>query len=183
MGKISDIDYCNKIIRDFFSLKSVSRKFEFLGNNLITSYEKWLQIELSHFMDKQYNLSYLILEDEFKVRKDSFTDKTKVRPDIGFRPKGWKKESLIYIELKQNLDYKKCLKEMIKDFEKVDASLKWSKNRNNIRYIYLCGVFKNTENLKGSFFKEYIENNSVIDLSDGYLFKSIPNTQYSVFAF
>lgn len=113
MSKSKDIEYCHKIIREFFSLKSVSSKFEFLEKRNITSYEKWLQVELANFMNNKSDLSYLILEDQFEVRKNAIIEKSTVRPDIGFRPKGWKKDSLVYIELKQNLDYKKCLKEIL----------------------------------------------------------------------
>lgn len=134
-----DIIIVKRLIEDFISQKHFTKGLAQISEIGITGWEKWWQIELGIFVAEYPGIEEWDMEHPFDVdgRKADFTT---LYVDLGFTMKGWKGE-YVFLELKQNNDYKKCIDLMFKDAEKYEFLKNKSVEGIRKRSVFVVGMF------------------------------------------
>ncbi len=107
--------------------------------------------------------------------------------DIGFRLKGFSKSEMLFLELKQNGDWRRCIENMLLDVEKVDCAQTYSiENKIMIRNFFVVGIYPTGETPKKEV-HDYIQERAEdcgVDVDRAHVFtKFIQNTPFSVTMF
>jgi hypothetical protein len=94
---------------------------------------------------------------------------------------------MLFLELKQNDDWRRCIENMIKDSEKVETAQERSvDSKVRIRNFFVVGVYRNTDVSKKQV-HDYIEQRAQqedIPFERQHVFtKFIPNTPFGVTVF
>lgn len=144
---LRDLKMVSKLMENFFKSQNFVGGLNQISSIGITGWEKWWQIEFAVFIDNLDGIDEWDMEHEFEVdQRKGGGDRVYV--DFGFRVNDWKDE-YVFLEFKQNQDYKKCIDNMFKDAEKYEMvktrSTDGLKSRNN----FVVGIFE-------SFDMEYI---------------------------
>jgi len=180
---MDELSFCIRILNSFFSQQKIAKVISMIDKNDFSGWEKWFQIELAYNLSTNSKIAAFNIEEKFSVRKNSSISQTKIRADVCLRPKGWKKNSWIFLELKQNHDYKKCIRAMIKDCDKMWAAKKRSINGIEVRYLCVVGVFKLVNGLKKKDVIDYIDKIDPEIITDGYFIKKLKFSDYYLLVF
>ncbi len=112
---VEDLHVVKEIMDGFLSQDHVSKGLKQITEIGITGWEKWWQIELAIFLDEYPEL----IEWDMEIAFDTKNKATTLYVDFGLTMKGWDNK-YVFLELKQNNDYKKCIDLMFKDAEKYE---------------------------------------------------------------
>jgi len=180
---ISDFNFTKALLEKFFSSKTLQRKFDDIFEYEITDWEKWWQIELALYMARNDEIA-----DDWDIEESFYTDKRKqkckntIRVDLCFRRKGFNLEKFICLELKQNKDYKVCIRNMIKDAEKVFSAHKRSHNGAEVRELFVVGIYPSRSKKEVHNFIEAEIEKSKIEIRNHWT-KFIPGCNFSISMF
>ncbi len=112
-----DLDFLSdNILRPFFAQQKIIDVLKTLKNNDWAGWEKWLQIEILHFLTEHEKVS--AFNKELKFKKNPQQEKN-IFVDLGFKIKGTHGEELILVEIKRKKSLKTCLSESLKDAKKI----------------------------------------------------------------
>jgi hypothetical protein len=137
---LEDMRVVRELMNDFLSKSHIQKGLKQISEVGITGWEKWWQVELAIFLDEHPGIKEWDMEHEFEVdRRTSGGDRLYV--DVGFTMNGWSNE-YVFLELKQNSDYKKCIDQMFKDAEKFECLKKKSIDGVAKRSVFVVGLFK-----------------------------------------
>ena len=135
----TDFNYISELVDEFFSSDHIQNRFSIINNYDISGWEVWLQIEFSHFLGTHLSQPewHRELPIEYDKRKEKY--KTFFKPDFIIRKKGWRIDTYSAIEIKQHPNAASCIKNMIKDIDKVS---KMRTSQLDMRTLWVLGIFK-----------------------------------------
>ena len=136
----SDMKIVRSMMNGFISQPHIKKGLKQISEIGITGWEKWWQVELAIYIDEYPNIEEWDIEHAFEVDGRKFQNTT-LLVDFGFTMKGWNNQ-YVFIELKQNEDFKRCIDNMFKDAEKYEALKSKSKNGVSKRNVFVVGLFQ-----------------------------------------
>ena len=183
----NDFYYVAEHIDAFFNKGGVIRKLQLIESHEITGWEKWWQIEFVTWLAETDSIGEWVMEEKFYTDGRRRLEKDTVSIDIGFRLKGYSRDEMVFLELKQNMEMELCINKMISDAEKVffaqERSIEEGIKRRN---IFNVGVYPRGDLTKKSI-HDYIENrteDAEIEVERECIFtKFIKNTDLCVTVF
>lgn len=163
----SDYNYVFELIDEFFADDHIQKRFSIINSFDISGWEIWFQIEFSHFLAT--HLSRPEWYREFPIEYDKRKEKNKsfFKPDFIIRKKGWKIDTYTAIEIKQHPSVASCIKNMIKDIEKVS---KMKSSQLDMRTLWVLGIFKaNKEDDLDELVNEYVDDDYATYLTTDFI--------------
>ena len=116
---LQDMCTVKEMMDEFISQEHITKGLKQIAEIGITGWEKWWQIELAIFLDSYENIKEWDMEHEFEVDRRKYGG-DRLYVDFGFTLNDWSGE-YVFLELKQNNDFKKCIDMMFKDAEKCEV--------------------------------------------------------------
>jgi len=177
---MDELEYCFRLLEEFFGQSIIQKGLKIIENHKISGWEKWWQIELAMFLSEDEDIAEWDMEVPFSTDLRKNQKKDFISIDIAFRPKKLSRDKFIFLELKQNDDYVKCLRNMLLDSEKVFGSHSKSVDGIEIRSFFVVGVYLSVEKKEIINCLMEIHKDYNIELEkDEIRTKFIPNTNYS----
>lgn len=133
----SDFEYLTGLVDDFFAKSHIQKSLQLIHDQEITGWETWWQIEFSRFLyehitepewDREITLEY-----DYRMEKERWC----LRPDFIIRKKGWRRDSYVALELKQNPKLGACLNNMMADVQKL---YKLRQSEIDLRNFWVLGI-------------------------------------------
>lgn len=183
----ADFLFVREHISDFFDRGTVKRALDIIDDVGITGWEKWWQVEFAAWLAERDGIGDWVMEEVFLTDLRRESQKNSVAIDIGFRMKGFSTKEMLFLELKQNRDWRRCLENMLADAEKVYCAQTYSLENNiAIRNFFVIGVYPTAEMTKKDI-HDYIEDRAEelgISVEREHIFtKFVQNTPFSVTLF
>ncbi|MEK6762975.1 MAG: hypothetical protein AABY96_09690 [Nitrospirota bacterium] len=140
----------------FFKQSQIQTVLAMIADKDISGWEKWWQIELALFLSEHDDVAEWDMEEPFftDLRHDTSQDSLAI--DLCFRRKRHSTERLIFLELKQDQDWKRCVANMLSDAEKVYSAQSKSVFDAEIRNFFLAGIYISPNESKAEI-HDYIE--------------------------
>lgn len=178
----ADFDFTFDVLASFFKRAKVQRALQSIEDMEVTGWEKWWQIELALYMDEHPDVAEWDMEEPFFTDRRTSAQKDFVAVDLCFRRKKQSSDSLIFLELKQDVDWRRCVNNMMRDAEKIYSCQSRSHSGAAIRNFFVAGVHPSEAKAE---VRDYILDRAEkleidVDLVDS---KFIPNTNFSVTLF
>lgn len=182
-----DFSFVRDHVSDFFDRGSVKRALDLIDDVGITGWEKWWQVEFCSWLAEHDGIGDWVMEEAFFTDLRRNLAKDTIAIDIGFRLKGFSKSEMLFLELKQNGDWCRCIENMLLDVEKVDCAQTYSiENKIMIRNFFVVGIYPTGETPKKEV-HDYIQERAEdfgVDVDRAHVFtKFIQNTPFSVTMF
>ena len=184
---IKDHEFVAARLDEFFDLSRIQESLDAIEQIGITGWEKWWQVEFAKWLSEHVDISEWSMEEVFltDLRKTN-TTKDFIAIDIGFRRKGYSTAEMLFLEFKQNENWKLCVNNMVTDAVKVDHAQKRSENGLMIRNFFVVGLYF-TEDVTVTEIHDYIVKRAAMERFDvalSHIFtKAIKGTPYSVTMF
>jgi hypothetical protein len=154
----ADFSYVQARITEFFDRGTVRRSLDLMEQIGITGWEKWWQVEFAAWLSDHEHIAEWVMEEVFLTDLRKKTQKNSIAIDIGFRMKGHSKMEMLFLELKQNRDWRRCIENMLIDVDKVFSAQKYSvSNQLMIRNFFVVGVYPTGDTTKKDV-HDYVEN-------------------------
>ncbi len=182
----TDFGFVCDRVGEFFSRRTVGRALELIDEVGITGWEKWWQVEFAAWLSDHDQISEWVMEEVFLTDLRRNTSKNSIAIDLGFRMKGYSTKEMLFLELKQNHDFVRCVDNMLTDAEKLYTAQTYSGSGLKIRNFFLVGVYPSGE-LAKKVIHDYIvdraeERDIEVDRSHIWT-KFVPNSSFSVTVF
>lgn len=146
---VADFQYVRDRVDEFFGRRGVQRALNLIDDLGITGWEKWWQVEFASWLSEHDQISEWVMEEIFNTDLRCKTDKNSIAIDLGFRMKGFSTKEMLFLELKQNSDWRRCIENMLFDVEKVYSAQKYSvSNGLMIRNFFVVGVYPTADSSK-----------------------------------
>jgi hypothetical protein len=183
----ADFSYVRDKVNEFFRRRTVQRAFGLIDARSISGWERWWQVEFAIWLSGHDDVGDCFLEVVFNTDLRRNTEKDWIALDIGFRLKGFSRNELLFLELKQNSDWRRCIENMLLDVEKVYSAQKYSVNNGfMIRNFFVLGAYPTRDTTKKEV-HDYVQqraNELNISIERGHLHtKFVQNSPYSVTMF
>jgi hypothetical protein len=183
----ADFSFVQDRINEFFDRGTVRRALDLLDEVGITGWEKWWQVEFAAWLSDHDHIAEWVMEEVFLTDLRKKTQKNSIAIDIGFRMKGFSTKEMLFLELKQNNDWKRCIENMLVDVDKVETSQTYSEsNRLMIRNFFVVGVYPTGDTTKKDV-HAYVEGRAAeldIPLDKAHIFtKFVKDSPFSVTVF
>lgn len=136
-----DLDKISDVLLDFFKSRRVKDSLNSIHELKITGWEKWWQTELAIYLANADSIAEWDMEHPFDTDRRTGLEQGRMAIDIGFRLKRHTKDEWLFVELKQDDDYQRCINKMCRDIEKVFSARKYSFEGLKVRYIACAGAF------------------------------------------
>lgn len=153
----ADFSYVRDRVNEFFGRRGVQRALGLIDELGITGWEKWWQIEFASWLADHDQIAEWVMEEIFNTDLRLKTEKNSIAIDLGFRMKGFSTKEMLFLELKQNNNWRRCIENMLVDVEKVYSAQKYSvSNGLMIRNFFVVGIYPTDETTKKSV-HDYIQ--------------------------
>ena len=153
----ADFLYVRDRINEFFGRPGVQRALDLIDDLGITGWEKWWQVEFASWLADHDQIGEWVMEEVFNTDLRRKTDKNSIAIDLGFRMKGFSTKEMLFLELKQNNDWRRCIENMLVDVEKVYSAQTYSvSNGLMIRSFFVVGAYPTGDTSKKDV-HDYIE--------------------------
>lgn len=174
----ADFEFVVKLLSAFFGKARIRSTLKKIYETEATGWEKWWQVELAMFLSEHEEVVEWDLEEVFLTDLRTSTDKDRMAIDVCFRRKRNAANHFVFLELKQDLDWKRCIANMLQDAEKFSISHKRSESGLDVRSFFLVGVYP-SEDKKAVH--DYIEEAASKRDVDWEFMETrfIPDTEYS----
>ena len=136
----ADFEFVVELLAEFFSRKRIQNTLVQIWDTEVTGWEKWWQIELAMFLDEHEDITEWNMEEEFHTDLRTSVTKDFMALDICFRRKRFVANHFVFLELKQDLNWKRCIGSMLSDAEKFGTSKTRSIEGRQVRSFWLVGV-------------------------------------------
>ena len=178
----ADFDFTSVVLEGFFKLSRIQRTLDAILEKGVTGWEKWWQVELALYLSEHTEVGEWNMEEPFFTDRRREKNKDMLAIDICFRRKKHSIDSMIFLELKQDRDWKCCITNMMNDAEKVYSAQTRSHSGLAIRNFFLAGVYPSIEKAE---VKNFVLNLAErCDVPVGRIItKFIPNTDMSLTLF
>ena len=183
----ADFYFVRDQISDFFDSGSIQNALQTIDEVGITGWEKWWQVELAIWLSDHEDIGDWVMEEPFFTDLRLKSKKDSIAIDIGFRMKGYSTDEMLFLELKQNNDWRRCIENMLIDVEKVEsAQVQSIESKVRIRNFFVVGVYL-TDDISKREIHDYIEIRAKemdIPFERQHIFsKFIQNTLFGVTVF
>ncbi|MEW8521642.1 MAG: hypothetical protein AB2552_01175 [Candidatus Thiodiazotropha endolucinida] len=176
---LEDLNLAVNMIDEFLTNEHIVKGLNSIVDIGITGWEKWWQIEFGLFLDQYPGLTEWDMEHEFEVDRRT-SDGDRLFIDFGFKMKGWP-DSYVFLELKQDDDYKKCINQMFKDAEKLETLKTRSLDGVSKRNVYVIGLFRKYDvNYILQYFVDTMRHYDFKLEDDEYEFLESKNTDWMI---
>lgn len=167
-----DLDKISDVLLDFFKTKRIKESLDAIHELEISGWEKWWQTELAMYLANAESIAEWDMEHPFDTDHRTSLKQDRMALDIGFRLKRHAKGDWLFVELKQDDDYQRCIDKMGKDVEKVFSARKQSFDGLKVRYIACAGAFLSVAHEDAVMdYAEDLLNSMGVDSSGLYLEK------------
>lgn len=95
------------------------------------------------------------MEERFFTDLRRSVEKDCIAVDLCFRRKRRSKDSMIYLELKQDSDWKRCIENMLRDTQKVFGARTRSQEGAAMRSLFVAGIYLSILKVE---VHDYVEN-------------------------
>lgn len=150
-----DFDFVVDVLAAFFGLARVQATLQTIFDTEVSGWEKWWQIEFAAFLSDYEDVAEWDMEEVFLTDLRTSNSRERMAIDICFRRKGHAKGQFVFLELKQDRDWKRCIGNMLADAEKFGDSHKRSENGLAVRSFFLVGVYPSEDK---AVVHDYIED-------------------------
>lgn len=183
----ADFHYVREGVSQFFDSGIVKRALDLIDKVGITGWEKWWQVHFAAWLAEHDSVGDWVMEELFHTDLRKNSQKDTIAIDIGFRLKGFSTKEMLFLELKQNNDWRRCVENMLIDAEKVYCAQSRSLDHGfAIRNFFVVGVYPTPEKSKKEI-HDYIEehaNERDIPINREHIFtKYVRDTPFSVTLF
>ena len=178
----ADFDFTSVVLEGFFKLSRIQRTLSAILDKGVTGWEKWWQVELALYLSEHPEIGEWDMEEPFFTDRRREKNKDMLAIDICFRRKKHSINSMIFLELKQDGDWKRCITNMINDAEKVYSAHTKSHSGLAIRNFFLAGVYPSIEKAEVKDFVLNLAERRDVPV-ERIITKFIPNTDMSVTLF
>lgn len=137
----ADFEFTLAILDAFFEQRQIRTALAMIADKDISGWEKWWQIELALFLSEHEDVAEWDMEEPFFTDRRCHTAKDSIAIDLCFRRKRYSTERLIFLELKQDKDWKRCVANMMLDAEKVSSAQTKSMFGAEFRNFFLVGIY------------------------------------------
>lgn len=137
----ADFKFTLSLLDAFFKQSQIQTALAMIEEKGISGWEKWWQIELALFLSEHDDVGDWNMEEPFYTDLRRHTSQDFMAIDLCFRRKRHSTERLIFLELKQDLDWKRCVANMLSDAEKVYSAQSRSMLGTEIRNFFLAGIY------------------------------------------
>ena len=138
---MDDFEFTYTMIERFLRQKRIQTTLDTMMDYEIEGWEKWWQVELAMYIDEYDGVTEWDWEIDFGIdQRTKGKNTSKIAIDLAFRRKNYAKDKFIYLELKTAVDSATCIRNMVKDFGKVNRGKKKSKKGDEIREVFLVGI-------------------------------------------
>lgn len=172
-SQMTDFEFSISVIDNFFEKRKIRRSLSIIGDQGISGWEVWLQIEFATFLSEFGD------EIEWEREREIFTDrrkekfKNKVAADFILRRKGFKRDRFIVLEFKQHNSLTSCITNMVKDVEKIE---KIKESDIDMRSFWVVGVHGRNGMSKSDITDQVF---SSVDFVKDVYTNFIPNTKFA----
>ena len=173
-----DFNFTVGLLAAFFSRARVRSTLQKIYETEATGWEKWWQIELAMFLSDYEDVAEWDIEEVFLTDLRTGTAKDRMAIDVCFRRKGYAKGHFVFLELKQDRDWKRCIANMLGDAEKFAMSHKRSESGLDVRSFFLVGVYPSEDKAEVHDYIEDAADRCEVDW-DFMETRFIPETEYS----
>ena len=181
-----DFAFVADTVEAFFDRGTVQRALDLIDDVGITGWEKWWQVEFCAWLSENEVIGAWAMEEVFLTDLRRTKAKDTIALDIGFRMKGFSSAEMLFLELKQSNDWRRCIEKMLSDVEKVYSAQTYSGNGIAIRNFFVVGLYPTGETTK-KLVHDYIESRTFeldIPLRRAHIFtKFVPKTAFSITLF
>lgn len=138
----ADLAYVAAHFDQFFGRAQVRNKLNSIHATGLTGWEKWWQVEFVTWLAEHDGVGDWLMEERFAVDARKWDASHDIAIDVAFRLKGFSTKEYLFLELKQDKDWRHCINAMIRDARKVDCSKGLSiPNGRAKRNFFVCGVY------------------------------------------
>jgi hypothetical protein len=138
----ADFEFTWSVLTDFFKQKRIQRTLPDIVDTEVTGWEKWWQVELALYLSDHDDVADWNMEERFFTDLRRETGKDSIAVDLSFRQKRHSTDALIFLELKQDLDWKRCIENMLRDAKKVFAAHSRSQEGSAVRSFFVAGIYR-----------------------------------------
>jgi hypothetical protein len=174
----SDFEFTRDLMVAFFGRTRIQATLERIASTDVTGWEKWWQIELAMFLAEHEDIAEWDMEEEFHTDLRTGASQDFMAIDICFRRKGFAKNHFVFVELKQDRDWKRCISNMLTDAEKFGVSKTRSLSGLQVRSFWLVGVHPGDSKAEVHDYIEHVAENRDVEW-DFMETRFIPGTPYS----
>lgn len=137
----ADFEFTLAILDSFFAQKRIRTALAKIAETEVSGWEKWWQIELALFLSEHEDIAEWDMEEPFFTDRRRHTSQDSLAIDLCFRRKRQSSERFIFLELKQDQDWKRCVANMMSDAEKVYFAQTKSLSNAKIGNFFLAGIY------------------------------------------
>jgi hypothetical protein len=137
----ADFEFTWEVLTDFFNQKRIQRTLDAIDETKVTGWEKWWQVELALYLSDHDDVANWNMEERFFTDLRRSVEKDSIAVDLCFRRKRCSKDSMIYLELKQDADWKRCIENMLRDALKVSDAQTRSQEGATMRSFFVAGIY------------------------------------------
>jgi hypothetical protein len=137
----ADFDFTWEVLTDFFKQKGIQRALAAIEESGVTGWEKWWQIELALYLWDHEDVAEWNMEERFYTDLRRNVEKDSIAVDLSFRRKRCAKDAWIFLELKQDADWKRCIENMLRDAKKVFSAQSRSHEGAAVRSFFVAGIY------------------------------------------
>jgi hypothetical protein len=137
----ADFEFTWEVLTDFFKQKRIQRTLADIVDTDVTGWEKWWQIELALYLSDHEEVGDWNMEERFFTDLRRAAEKDSIAVDLSFRQKRYSKEAWIFLELKQDADWKRCIDNMLRDAKKVFGAHSRSHEGSAVRSFFVAGIY------------------------------------------
>ena len=174
----ADFTFTFDLLSGFFKQARIQRALKAIADTGVSGWEKWWQIELVLYASEHQNVGDWDMEEPFYTDRRCERQKDVIAVDFCFRRKKHSCDSMIFLELKQNEDWRACIDNMMRDADKIYRSQSRSHNNAKIRNFFVAGVYRSVSkaDVHNFVFQRADDLDINVDCVDT---KFIANTDYS----
>ncbi len=137
----ADFEFTWKVLTDFFKQKRIQRTLAAIEDTEVTGWEKWWQIELALYLSEHEAVGDWNIDERFFTDLRRGTEKNSIAVDLSFRQRRHSKHASIFLELKQDPDWKRCIENMLRDAKKVFGAHSRSHEGSAVRSFFVAGIY------------------------------------------
>lgn len=137
----ADFNFTFDLLSGFFAQGRIQRALDAIAETGASGWEKWWQIELVLYASDHEDVGDWDMEEPFFTDLRTQQKKDFIAVDLCFRRKKCSRDSMVFVELKQSEDWKRCIENMMRDAEKVYGSHTRSHNNISMRNFFVAGVY------------------------------------------
>jgi hypothetical protein len=137
----ADFEFTWSVLTDFFGQRRIQRTLDAIHGTEVSGWEKWWQVELALYLSDHPEVGSWNMEERFFTDRRRCSTNDSMAIDLCFRRKRCSKDAMIYLELKQDAEWKRCMENMLRDAVKVFQAQTRSHEGASMRSFFVAGIY------------------------------------------